>query len=339
MSFHNAFKKQAERARYLLQTVQLRPFETITPAGRSRERHRRASLTTLTSILSQGVRIFTALITVPLALSYLGDERYGVWLIMSSLVAFLTFADLGIGNGLLNVISEAYGQNNRELAIKAVSSAFAVLSAIALLLGLIFALSYAFIPWPNLFNVKSALAQHEVGPAAAIFFTCFLLNLPLGIIQRIQMGYQEGYYNNIWQAAGAILGLVGVLLCIQFNLGLPAMVLAFAGAPLLATLLNGLHLWGKRYPHLRPQSRQVSRSIGRKILNLSFMFLLMQLSIALAFSADNLIIAQILGADAVTQFGVPQRLFGLLSLSGRSGFDTFVAGIRGSNRPSRCGLG
>jgi O-antigen/teichoic acid export membrane protein len=314
MSFHNALKKQAKRAQYLVQTVQLQPFEIITPEGRSRERHRRASLTTLTSVLSQGVRVFTALITVPLALSYLGDERYGVWLIMSSLLAFLAFADLGIGNGLLNIISEAHGQNDRELAIKAVSSAFVVLSAIALLLGSILAFSYALIPWASLFNVTSALAQQEVGPAVAIFFTCFLLNLPLGIVQRIQMGYQEGYHNNIWQAAGAILGLVGVLLCIQFNLGLPAMVAAFAGAPLLATLLNGAHLWGRRYPHLRPQLRQASRSIGRKILNLSFMFLLLQLSIALAFSADNLIIAQVLGADAVTQFGVPQRLFGLLSL-------------------------
>lgn len=314
ISFNNVFRKQAEYVKYLRRTIRFQPFETITPEGRSHERYRRASLTTLTSILSQGVRVFTALITVPLALGYLGDERYGVWLIMSSLLAFLAFADLGVGNGLLNVVSEAHGQNDRELAIKAVSSAFVVLSAIALLFGLTFALSYAFIPWAGLFNVTSALAQQEVGPAVAIFFACFLLNLPLGIVQRIQMGYQEGYYNNIWQAAGAILGLVGVLLCIQFNLGLPAMVAAFAGAPLLATLLNGAHLWGKRYPHLRPQLRQASRSIGRKILNLSFMFLLLQLSMALAFSADNLIIAQLLGADAVTQFGVPQRLFGLLSL-------------------------
>jgi O-antigen/teichoic acid export membrane protein len=42
------------------------------------------------------------------------------------------------------------------------------------------------------------------------------------------------------------------------------------------------------------------------------MFLLLQLSMAVAFASDNMVIAQILGPAAVTQFGVPQRLFGLL---------------------------
>jgi hypothetical protein len=49
----------------------------------------------------------------------------------------------------------------------------------------------------------------------------FLINLPLGIVQRIQLGYQEGFQNNLWSIAGSLLGLTGVLLAIELKSGLP----------------------------------------------------------------------------------------------------------------------
>ncbi len=40
-----------------------------------------------------------AIVTVPLTIGYLGSERYGLWITISSVVAMINFADLGIGNG------------------------------------------------------------------------------------------------------------------------------------------------------------------------------------------------------------------------------------------------
>ena len=55
-----------------------------------------------------------------------------MWMAMSSLVAMLGFADLGIGNGLLNAISDAHGRDDRGDAARYVSSAFFSLVAISL---------------------------------------------------------------------------------------------------------------------------------------------------------------------------------------------------------------
>jgi O-antigen/teichoic acid export membrane protein len=46
-------------------------------------------------------------ISVPLTLTYLGSERYGMWMAISSIVALLAFADFGLGNGLVNAIAVA----------------------------------------------------------------------------------------------------------------------------------------------------------------------------------------------------------------------------------------
>jgi O-antigen/teichoic acid export membrane protein len=153
---------------------------------------------------------------------------------ISSVIAMMAFADLGMGLGLMNAISEAHGKDDRQAAVTYVSSGFFMLAAMALIIVGAFALAYPFIPWPRLFNVKTPQAIQEAGPAMAVFLACFAANLPLGVVQRVQWGYQEGFFNNLWESAGKVLGLWGLLLVIYLKAGLLWLVLAMAGAPVLA---------------------------------------------------------------------------------------------------------
>ncbi len=88
------------RIRRLASLVRLTPFDASTPEGFVNERYRRATLTTVTSVISKGIGILTAFITVPLTLTYLGTERYGLWMTISSVIVMLGFADFGLGDGL-----------------------------------------------------------------------------------------------------------------------------------------------------------------------------------------------------------------------------------------------
>src|SRR5687767_3449452 len=208
-----------QRALSALGYVRLRPFDTDSEAARARERHRRLTLTALASMSAKAVKVLTALVSVPLTINYLGAERYGLWMTISSLIAVLAFADLGIGNGLLNAISEADGRGDRALAARYVSSAFAMLLTVAVVLGVGIVIAYPRIAWGRVFNVVSPIAVAEAGPAAAVFLACFVVSLPAGIVQRVQLGYQEGFANSIWEAAGSVVGLVGVLLATHLRAG------------------------------------------------------------------------------------------------------------------------
>jgi len=169
------------------------------------------------------------LVVVPLTLGYLGSERYGLWMTISSVSLMLAFADFGIGNGVLNVTADAYGSDNRKLGREAASSGFFLLSLIAVVLIAVFAVSYTFLPWPRIFNVTSADAVREAGPATAVFVLVWALNLPLDVVQRIQLGYQRGFINYAWQAAGSCLALIGAVAAIKTSAGLPWLVLALTG--------------------------------------------------------------------------------------------------------------
>src|ERR1039458_3242382 len=57
-----------KRIRSLKGLLRLKPFDTATEEGRSRERYRRAALTTITSVIGRVVTVFTSLLTVRLTI-------------------------------------------------------------------------------------------------------------------------------------------------------------------------------------------------------------------------------------------------------------------------------
>lgn len=291
------------------QFLRLQAYNTATSGGRSQERYRRIALSALASAGARGVAILTTLVSVPLTLNYLGPERYGLWMIISSFIAFLGLSNFGLGAGLRNALAEAHGQEDRETAAQYVSGAFGMLAGISLLLALIFGLLYPFIPWPRLFNVTSAQAIAEAGPAVLVFFFCFLLKQFLSLIDNIQIGYQEGYKNSLWVGLGNVLGLAGVLTAIYLKAGLPWLVLAMAGGPLLGALLNGFFLFSYERPWLLPRWAKPSPAALKKVTHIGMLFFVLQIANILGNESNNLVLAQMLGAATVTQFNVPMKLF------------------------------
>lgn len=290
------------------------PFDISTAEGRTKERYRRAIITTLASVFTKIVKILTIVISVPLAVNYLGTERYGLWLTISSLVSFLNFADFGMGNGLLNAISEANGKNDPEMAREYTSSAFFALLSLAFILAMIFACVYPWVSWVSFFNVSSTQAMQEAGPTMIVFMGCFLISIPLGIIQRVQWGYQEGFMSNIWESVGSLLGLIGILVAMYFEVGLPWLILAMAGAPVIALILNGFLLFGFRRVWLRPHVNHVTRFAIRKILGTGSLFFILQIAASILLLSDNIIIAQVLGASAVVAYAIPQKIFSMIDM-------------------------
>lgn len=307
--FYQNFCKLQEKVSLIRSVLKFKPFDISTEDGRSKERYRRVVLTAGSTFVNRGVTVLTGLISIPLTVHYLGAERYGLWMTISSVVAFLAFSDLGLGNGLLNAISRANGLDNQAEAVTAVSSVFFILSGIAIFLSVIFWIIYPHVSFERVFNVTSYAAIRESGPAMAIFVLIYLINMPLGIIERIQMGFQEGYKSQLWLSAGAILGLVGVLTAIYFKAGLPWLVLAISGGPLLATLINGFYLLIFSRPYLFPKWKYFNLTISKNLIGVGIVFFVLLFFGIIGNYADNIVIAQVWGASAVASYAVTKKLF------------------------------
>ena len=284
------------------------------PQGqRSYERYRRAAITTLASLGAQAVTTVVTLLSVPLALSHLGATQYGVWMSITSLVAVVAAADLGVGNGLLNGIAEAHGRTDRDLARRYASSAFLLLSGVALFLALIAVVIQPLISWTDLLNTPSLASSGDGRATALVLLGCSFALIPLGIAARIHMGYQEGFINSVWQGVGSVIGLLGLLAAVALDANLPWTVFAFTVGPVLSAGLNLAVLFHQR-AWLRPHLDAFHRRIAAKLLGTGLQFAALQAVFAVAFLSDNIVVAHIFGADAVTQYAVHAQLFGFAPL-------------------------
>jgi O-antigen/teichoic acid export membrane protein len=289
--------------------VKFQPHDVKTEQGISDERYRRIFLTGGATAV---VKILTALINlfvVPLTVNYLGSERYGLWMAISSVLALLSFADLGLGNGLVNAIAKAHGRNNPEEAKIAVSSTFFLLLFIAIIFFFVFVLIYPFVSWEQVFNVKSAIAIKESGPTMAVLVIMLFFNMPLGIIQRVQDGYQEGFKFQIWQFLGSLISFIFLLICIYLKCSLPWLVFALSFGQLIAIILNGVNLFTHKRAYLAPKYRYFSFEIGKKLINSGLVFFLLGIFTLIANASDGLVIAQTLGASSVSGYEIVKKVF------------------------------
>src|SRR5580693_5619124 len=110
------------RLRSLLSIIKLKPFDTATADGRSKERLRRALLTSATAVIARVISMAGPLITVPIVIRYLGQEQYGLWMTVTSLIGMFIFADLGLGNGLMTAISQADGRGDTQESRRCIAS-------------------------------------------------------------------------------------------------------------------------------------------------------------------------------------------------------------------------
>src|SRR5689334_1079625 len=114
-------------------------FGRIPPANEGQRRYQRIIHSTIAAAAARGVNLVVSFISVPLTVGYLGRDRYGVWITITSLLMFLSFSDFGLGGSLQNALADAYGREDRPQARRYVASAFWLLAVIALILWVPFA--------------------------------------------------------------------------------------------------------------------------------------------------------------------------------------------------------
>lgn len=268
----------------------------------------------LSGLASRFVGILTSFLAVPLTISYLGVERYGVWVTLASLLAWLQLADLGVGNGLTNAIAGALGTDRPDIARTHVSTSFFFLSVVALGAASVTALAWPFLDWAELFGVRGAAARAEIGPAIAVAITISLAQLPFGVVGKVYLANQDGKLANYWAAGGNVASLLSLLAVTHTKGGLVWLVTAVSGTGLLATIASGAWLFLHHTPHLSPHPRGIRMSSAKELGQVGPKFFLIQIMALIVFQTDNLFLAHFLGARSVAPYSVTYKLFGYTSL-------------------------
>lgn len=279
------------------------------PANEGQRRYQRIIHSTLAATAARGLNLLVGFISVPLAVGYLGRERYGVWITISSLLMFLSFTDFGLGSSLLNALADAHGRDDRRQAQRYVASAFWLLAFMAIVLWIPFAGASHWIA-AQLFSEKGTSSLlSEAAPAVFIAITIFFLSFPLNLFAYVLSAHQQNAIVNISAMITATANLIAIIVVVACKAGLIWLVLSYSGSGLVVSLISSIWLFGYSKPWLRPSIRAVDSSTMRNLLGTGWKFLAVSIFWVINSQTDNLIISHFLGPGAVTPYSIAFRLF------------------------------
>lgn len=287
--------------------------DTATEAGRSRERLRRIGHTAIASAFSRAVNILSGLLSVPVTLTYLGQEQFGLWMTLTGFVAFLSFTDMGLGIGLQNALTACHGRDDRTEPSKLISTTLFMLFLICCALSAFAWYALPYLPLGSLVKVQSKEAVAMLLPTTQAIIIVFGCSLPLGIIQRILDAYQEGFLSNVLLSVGRILGFASIFVCVALNYPLPIMAALYMGLPFVFFAIAGLYIFWKR-PWLRPRFRGIQLTKAKQIGSVGGLALLAQLGASIMTTGPLFLLSSQFGAEAVAPFAITQRMLGGFSM-------------------------
>ena len=261
-----------------------------------------------TALAGRGIGVATSFIAVPLTVRYLGAERYGVWVTLTSILGWLALFDLGIGNTATNSVAEALAHNDFSSARIRINTTYLALAAIASMLGAGVGIAWHWISWPSVLGARGGTGGVEITRSAAIACFIFLANFPLGVTAKVLGACKKITLANYFSSIANLLSLLLLIVATRLHTGLPGLVLAFSGSTLAIGVLSAGWLY-HHYEWLTPTLRGIQFKNIRELLSTGFPFFAVQMSGVILFSTDNVIIAQILGARAVTPYSVTWKLF------------------------------
>lgn len=279
------------------------------------ERYRRAALTSLMNVASQVIQMATGLISVPLALNYVGVERFGVWMTLSTALAFITFSDFGVGIGTQDRMSKlttvgAYDQARDTFTS---SMLFAIMLAVVLL-----ALSWFIVPHiglPALFALKSVAAIRDIAPTTLMVVFVFALGLVAGIVQRAFTALQDGFIVALIQAVSRVLSLVLLFAVVSRGMGLPALVFVVGGLSSAAIVVVGIPVLFRRHAWTRPRRISLASMFDRQclheVMKVGLLGLGASVAIYLVNNSTLVLMSAKYGAASSTDYAVLLKLIGI----------------------------
>lgn len=281
---------------------------------RGSERSVKAKKNIFQMFFIKGGSVLVSLLLVPMTLNYVSPEVYGLWLTLSSIVAWFSFFDIGIGNGLRNKLTEALASGNINLCRTYVSSTYIILSMIFIPLMIILLFLVPLLDWCTLLNISSHL-KNDVENSLYIIIIYFCVSSILNTINIILLADQRPAEASFRSFVQNVLSLVVIFILTKTTKGnLQILCFALCAIPLFIIFVFNITLFHGRYSQISPRFSFYDNKRVPDLFKIGIQFFIIQVAGIVQFQMINFIIIRYFGAIEVSSYNISYKYFSILTL-------------------------
>lgn len=276
----------------------------MTASGKDSAIRGKVLLNTISNILGKVTTLGVWFFLTPFILSRLGPSTYGLWILISSIVAYGSLLDFGITNAVAKYVAEYHARGQLEQVRELVATAlwlYSALGAIAISLSITLALFF-----PALFE----LSPDERSVAVWLMVVSGLsvgISLPCTTAYSVLRGLQRFDVINVISITGTLLFAFGTVVALLLNWG----VLGLVAVNIPITLVMQLPmLWFIRRtaPGLQFGWRGGNRQKVRTVTWFSSALFVINVAGQLQSKTDEIVIGAFMPIASVTPYSIARRL-------------------------------
>ena len=250
-----------------------------------------------------GVNVLVGLFLSPYILHRLGDDAFGLWVLIFSVTGYYGLFDLGIRSSIIRYVSKYTAVDDREQLNGLINTALFSYSGVGLVCLLITAIGSFYVD--SIFKVPASF----LATARLLFLmvgTSVSLGFPLGVFGGILEGLQRFYLLNTTSLTSTVCRAILIVIALRHGYGLLMVAFITVALPLVTALMNAAFAL-----HLVPLSfgrSHVDRASLKKIANYSGATFMIIVAGRLRFKTDAMVIGTFLSSTAITYFAIGSRL-------------------------------
>ncbi len=276
-------------------------------------RYRGAGYALLASVAARALAMIATIVAFRVGLPHLGEERFGAWMMVTSLAMLLTLCDLGVAAGSIGAVAEANARHGPHAVRTIAADTIVLLACMGLAAGLLIAALVHVVPLEMFMRNATDVTRGETRRCVLVLAMLLAVVLPAQGAMRLFEGVQLGWIAH-GLAALCSLASIGVVLCLPArDADTPTYLLATFGMQQLPGLLLAIGAVAKSKG--RPWPIRSPRAIiaHTDLLARGRLFVPLQISGVVGYAAGGLVVAARLGPAHVADLALVQRIFSLVS--------------------------
>lgn len=264
------------------------------------------------SVIVRIIGIAITLLYIPLLLDFLNEEKYGIWVTLTTIINWIRIFDVGLSNGLRNKLAESIALDKKAEAKKFVSTSYAILGMIFLSILLVLLPLNSLLDWNGILKAYNIPAS-ELLTLTSISISFILIGF---VLQTVVVIYAADGNSVMGAAIQLIINVIclGLLLLAKVFAAKGDLILLatiITGVPILIYLIFSIYVFNGKYKYMRPSYRSVDFRNSGDLFRLSWQFFIIQITATIVYASIPFVITRFYGPREVTQFNIASTIFNL----------------------------
>jgi len=239
----------------------------------------------------------------PFILHRLGDDAFGLWILVFSITGYYGLFNLGIRSSIIKYVASAAATHDDDQMAHVINTGLFSFGAVAGFLLLLTAAGSWYVD--SIFHIAPTFLR----TARLLFLmvgSALALGLPLGVFAGVLQGLQKFHWLNLTQVAATLVRALLIVLALHRGGGLLTVAFITVALPLASYGVYILIVY--RLLPLRLGIKYVDRKALRSMVNYGSVTFMIIVAGKLRFQSDAMVIGIFMSAAAITYFSIGSKL-------------------------------